>query len=853
MRRLILKSGYSLGDIIMMTAAVRDLHRCYPGQFLTDVRTLYPELWEHNPYLTKLAEEDPKTVVIDCCYPLIDRCNKAPYHCLHGYIDFLNQRLGLAIRPTLFKGDIHLSPREKSWYSQVQEVTRRDIPFWIIVAGGKFDVTIKWWEAQRYQAVVDHFRSKIQFVQVGEYGHHHPPLKGVIDLRGQTSPRELIRLVYHAQGVLCPVTAVMHLAAAVEVKLGRYSPRPCVVVAGGREPVHWEAYPGHQFIHTIGALPCCSSGGCWRDRTRPLLDGDKRDHPKNLCAEVVNNLPRCMDMISAAEVIQRIESYFVGGVVNYLKPRQVKAAHQGVKATRANAFDEQPLNLHNARLACEAFIQTIPEYSGTFKGRGIVICGGGIKYLPGAWVCIRMLRQLGCLLPIQLWHLGPAEVDRQIKALFCEVGVECVDALALRKTHPARRLGGWELKAYALLHSPFREVLLLDADNVPVANPEYLFETPQFQKIGAIFWPDYGQFKKTQVIWDICGLKRPADPEFESGQIVVDKKRCWKALCLALWFNEQSDFYYQHLLGDKETFHLAFRRLGQPFAMPKTPIHRLVGTMCQHDFKGRRVFQHRNTDKWNLFFHNHRVPDFWYEEDCRGFVQELQTRWDGGMSRFGISFGRNGALRYDPPLIQACMISCAQRERLRERTLRNLSQTDWGNRPVHIQLDRSHFKDPKKGQVHNSYLALVAGIKSQADYLLFLEDDLIFNEHFYHNLCHWLPLRTRQLTFGGLYNPGIQMLACDVGHHTSVAASQCVYGSQAFLLSRSTAQYLVRHWLEVAGQQDIKMSRLAVKLKKPILYHTPSLVQHVGRKSTWGGGFHQARDFDPQWRNSQGL
>jgi len=307
MRKIIFKNGFSPGDVVMLTAAVRDLHCCYPGRFATDVRTACPELWENNPYLTPLSEADPGVELLECAYPLIDRCNEAPYHCLHGFIEFLNERLGLAVKPTIFKGDIHLSDLEKSWYSQVHELTGEDIPFWIVAAGGKYDATIKWWETRRYQAVVDHFRGKIQFVQVGELGHHHPKLEGVIDLRGQTSLRELVRLVYHAQGVLCPVTALMHLAAAVEVKSGNPGQRACVVIAGGREPAHWEAYPGHQFLHTNGALPCCATGGCWKDRTVRLGDGDERDQPDHLCVDVIGGLPHCMDLITSAEVIGRIE------------------------------------------------------------------------------------------------------------------------------------------------------------------------------------------------------------------------------------------------------------------------------------------------------------------------------------------------------------------------------------------------------------------------------------------------------------------------------------------------------------------------------------------------------------------
>jgi len=146
-------------------------------------------------------------------------------------------------------------------------------------------------------------------------------------------------LVYHSQGVLCGVTAAMHLAAAVEVNGGKPSSRPCVVIAGGREPVQWEAYPHHQFIHTIGQLSCCADGGCWRARTVALNDGNERDLPDRLCTDVVAKLPRCMHMITPAEVIRRVESYFEGGMINYLTEKEVEVAAKGVEATKSNSFE----------------------------------------------------------------------------------------------------------------------------------------------------------------------------------------------------------------------------------------------------------------------------------------------------------------------------------------------------------------------------------------------------------------------------------------------------------------------------------------------------------------------------------
>lgn len=631
MKKLILRCGFCPGDIIMLTAAVRDLHRCYPGRFLTDVRTCCNDLWQNNPFLTPLADEDGEAEQIDCTYPLINNCNETPYHCLHGFVQFLNRRLKLDIKPSAFRGDIHLSEQEKVWFSQVREVARRDLPFWIIAAGGKYDITIKWWEPARYQAVVDHFCGRIQFVQVGGEGHYHPRLNGVIDLRGKTTLRELVRLVYHAQGVLCPVTGLMHLAAAVEVKPGQPPNRPCVVVAGGREPAHWEAYPGHQFIHTNGALPCCLKGGCWRDRVQPLRDGDKRDRIERLCVDVRNGLPHCLDLITSDEVIRRIEFYFKGNALQFLTPGEHKAAGRAVRATAVNSVDRQPLNLHNAGTACDEFIRSIPPYPANSSGRGIVICAGGIRYFTNAWVCIKMLRRHGCRLPIEVWYLGRKELDARMEALVAPLGVTCIDALRVRKKFPARILHGWELKPYAILHCSFREVLLLDADNVPVVDPEFLFATRQFQKQGATFWPDFvrGKNLKAQSIWKSCGLRQPGEPEFETGQILVDKPRCWGALCLAMWFNENSDFYYQHIHGDKETFHLAFCKMNQPYTLIPKRIHALRGTMCQHDLRGRRIFQHRNTAKWDLFTLNKPVKGFWFENECRQALSELRRAWDG--------------------------------------------------------------------------------------------------------------------------------------------------------------------------------------------------------------------------------
>jgi len=328
-RKVILRTSLSPGDLIMLSAAIRDLKIAH-SNILVDVRTAVPDMWDNNVYLTRIDDKDPEAEIIDAEYPLINSSNSKPYHFIHGYRFFLEEKLGLKIPQGDFKGYIPISDQEKAWMNQIQEMGIEE-RFWLLFSGGKWDYTAKWWNPEEYQKVVDHFKDKILFVQCGEESHYHPKLNNVINLIGKTNTRQLIRLMYHAVGVVCPVTFAMHLARAVETPRKDIMHRPCVVIAGGREPTHWESYPNHKFLHHVGALECCEQGGCWRSRAFELGDGDEKD--KSLCLEPVDlnkkilppntkkevdlKIPKCLHMITHKHVIEAIESYYEGGVVKY--------------------------------------------------------------------------------------------------------------------------------------------------------------------------------------------------------------------------------------------------------------------------------------------------------------------------------------------------------------------------------------------------------------------------------------------------------------------------------------------------------------------------------------------------------
>lgn len=377
-RKVLLLNTLSPGDVMVMTAAVRDLHRAHPGEFITDIHTSAGEIWNHNPHITKLpikierltdgnvepansnerifkerklkfTVDDPEIEIYDCAYDgnypaTINRSNQNAYHFIHGYAQDIGIKLGVHIPVTEYKGDIYLAEEEKLWISQIQEMGIKD-NFWLIFSGGKYDFTAKWWNPDSYQKVVEHFKNRITFVQCGDASHFHPPLEGVINLVGKTSVRQLIRLMYHSVGVICPVTFAMHLAAATPMRtldnFGKRLPpvRPCIVLAGGREPYHWESYPHHQYMHTIGALPCCSNGGCWKSRCQPVNDGDDKD--KNLCLNPVKvsdtlQIGKCHTMITPQMVSERVENYYAGGLLEYNKvpgivPHETRVAAQGLK------------------------------------------------------------------------------------------------------------------------------------------------------------------------------------------------------------------------------------------------------------------------------------------------------------------------------------------------------------------------------------------------------------------------------------------------------------------------------------------------------------------------------------------
>lgn len=248
------------------------------------------------------------------------------------------------------------------------------------------------------------------------------------------------------------------------------------------------------------------------------------------------------------------------------------------------------------------------EISEGWSGRGIVILSGGVMYLANAYMNLCYIRKnLKCELPVEVWYLGRRERNERIFSAISSLGrVKFIDAHEVQRRFPMKpnNLGrihkgfapasteGWRTKSYCLLHSGFREVICLDSDCFLFQRPESLFhEFPEYASMRAVFSADIDtnpntnrlvnpdtrivsrlgvyancewDYTRPNPMWAHLGLEEDGLPEFESGFMMVDKTESADAVFASFYLNDESDFTYRYLYGDKDTFHLAWSFCNSP-------------------------------------------------------------------------------------------------------------------------------------------------------------------------------------------------------------------------------------------------------------------------------------------------
>ena len=311
--KLFLKETQSPGDILMLTSTVRDLKKSHP-EYQINCKTSAQELWNNNPYLDTSINESNADKIIEMHYPLIHRSTQGQFHFMHGFRLYAEEQLGIKIPAGNFCVDVHLSEQEKNdpYILNILNEIPKEKKVWLGDFGHKNDFTAKFWEHSRFQEVVNMTKDRIAWIQIGASNHVHKPIENVINLVGKTTHRQLISLMYRVDGVLTPVSYPMHLSTMQWYNHPDDHHRPCVVIAGSREPSIWEQYTCHQYIHNCGILPCSKRGACWKSRVVKLNDGSKQDN--SICINPVTTqsgqvIPKCLDLITVDEVVRKIHLY----------------------------------------------------------------------------------------------------------------------------------------------------------------------------------------------------------------------------------------------------------------------------------------------------------------------------------------------------------------------------------------------------------------------------------------------------------------------------------------------------------------------------------------------------------------
>jgi hypothetical protein len=254
---------------------------------------------------------------------------------------------------------------------------------------------------------------------------------------------------------------------------------------------------------------------------------------------------------------------------------------------RGWGHDPRVARRHREALARLARARLPPP--GARHGAGVVLLGGG-RYWLGVVVAVKMLRDAGSRLPVQVWHRGAAEPVWPAD-LAGVPGVEVRDLTALAPN--LRVLRGWEAKTVALLACGWERVFYLDADAYCVADPAPLLDRLS-PDAPFLFWEDMPGTAGA-VNWPAWGIAGSRVPPVQGGQLALHVGHFWREFVLAHWLNQHSDFSYVHGYGDQDTWRVALAATGGRYGHLGPARWDDVAFVCEID--GRPLVVHRCRSK----------------------------------------------------------------------------------------------------------------------------------------------------------------------------------------------------------------------------------------------------------------
>jgi hypothetical protein len=166
---------------------------------------------------------------------------------------------------------------------------------------------------------------------------------------------------------------------------------------------------------------------------------------------------------------------------------------------------------------------------------------------------------------------------------------------------------GFKVKVFALYAAPYKEVLIIDSDSMPVMDPTSLFDLSSYRRHGNLFWPD--RWCTPIKLFEKLGMDdgQGTRLQAESGQFLFDRERHFSVLEWLMFLNTHNEFTYRYAHGDKDTYRVAFEladkkeeyfQVNQPLSVALQPglLHATARGFLQHHPNGSFAFLHRTSE-----------------------------------------------------------------------------------------------------------------------------------------------------------------------------------------------------------------------------------------------------------------
>ncbi|GAA5888867.1 hypothetical protein JCM6882_002883 [Rhodosporidiobolus microsporus] len=291
--------------------------------------------------------------------------------------------------------------------------------------------------------------------------------------------------------------------------------------------------------------------------------------------------------------------------------------------------------------------------------RGIIVPVGNDQFIYAVHLLATLKHVHRTTLPIHVVHAGGDDLIPEKRAALRSIhpDIETVDILNyFDESYVGIHHGGWAIKAFAILASPFKELIIADADAVFVQNPEVMFEDPGYNRTGTLYFRDREIFPGDGQVHEwwhgIMKNRQPSEQmqqsrwwtdmasreEMESGVLVVDKGRT--SVVYGLLFTGylntrvvREEVTYKNTYGDKESFWMAFELCGLPYHMDREYAG-IIGQLTHPDTKSHSIDSFIQSD--HLFHLDHRGKPLWWNGSLfqekrvkdRGYL--IATHWAPG-------------------------------------------------------------------------------------------------------------------------------------------------------------------------------------------------------------------------------